>query len=105
MIFLIGDTPSKKNDVVICNKDDIELYRKLVDILLIKAKGNYDECYHGYDKQVDKLVALGNNVSKFLKEHGIEHYKLDHPSGKNRKFNDPKYEKQMLKELKEWLKS
>lgn len=28
---------------------------------------------------------------------------VDHPSPRNRKFNDPDYEKKMLKELKGWL--
>lgn len=48
-----------------------------------------------------KVIALGNNASKALKT--IEHFKLPHPSGLNRKLNDKKFEKEQLKLCRKWL--
>lgn len=50
-----------------------------------------------------KFVALGNEASKRLKKLNIEHFKLDHPSGLNRKLNDKQYELDMLNKCREWL--
>jgi len=38
-----------------------------------------------------KFVALGNNASKKLKDMKVEHFKLPHPSPKNRLLNDKDY--------------
>jgi hypothetical protein len=53
--------------------------------------------YFGYH-----LIALGNNASKALK--GIPHFKLPHPSGRNRQINDKEFIKKKLLECKKWLK-
>lgn len=53
---------------------------------------------HGY-----KIVALGNTTSKRLRKAGVKHYKMDHPSGLNRKLNDKQYELDMLNKCREWL--
>ena len=42
------------------------------------------------------VIALGGFVSRVCKKHKIKHLKIDHPSPRNRKFNDPDYEAQML---------
>lgn len=49
-----------------------------------------------------KLVALGNNASKALGS--IPHFKLPHPSGKNRQVNNKKFIDKKLSECREWLK-
>jgi hypothetical protein len=36
-----------------------------------------------------KAIALGNKASVRLEKLGIKHYKMPHPSGLNRKLNDP----------------
>jgi hypothetical protein len=51
------------------------------------------------------VIALGTFVSGVLTRAGIEHIKIDHPSPRNRNFNDPAYEPEMLKRLKKELKS
>lgn len=49
------------------------------------------------------LVALGNQASRNL---GIRvHFKLPHPSGKNRQINDKEFIAKKLTECKEWLRS
>lgn len=51
----------------------------------------------------DKVLALGNFPSRALEILGIEHFVLPHPSGLNRKLNDPAYEKQKLSEAKRYI--
>ena len=50
-----------------------------------------------------KVVALGGFVSKVCTKYKIDHYKTDHPSPRNRNFNDPTYEVMMLAKLKAYL--
>jgi len=50
-----------------------------------------------------KIIALGNVVSRVLTKYKIPHYKIDHPSPRNRKLNDKKYELEMLNKLKVYL--
>ena len=50
-----------------------------------------------------KIVALGGFVSRVCTKYKIDHYKTDHPSPRNRNFNDPSYESMMLAKLKVYL--
>ena len=50
-----------------------------------------------------KIIALGNIVSRALDKYNITHYKIDHPSPRNRNLNDREYELAMLVRLKEYL--
>lgn len=49
------------------------------------------------------IVALGKSAQKRLDTLGVKHYKLDHPSGLNRKLNIKEYELDMLKKCRKWL--
>lgn len=53
------------------------------------------------DKKI--VIALGGFVERACKKHGVQCYKIDHPSPRNRNLNDAKYEQRMLKELKAYL--
>jgi hypothetical protein len=48
------------------------------------------------------FVALGNNASRALGS--IPHFKLPHPSGRNRQINDTAFINEKLKKCREWLK-
>lgn len=50
-----------------------------------------------------KIVALGNEASKILNYMGIEHLKMPHPSGLNRKLNDKQYEEDCIKLLRDYV--
>lgn len=52
-----------------------------------------------------KVIALGGFVSKVLDKCGIEHYQMPHPSPLNRLLNDKEFEKNCVKECKEWLET
>lgn len=56
-------------------------------------------CVNGYDK----VIALGGFPSRALNKLGIDHFVMPHPSGLNRKLNDPAYEKQALEECSEYI--
>jgi len=77
----------------------------------IGDKGNY------LSKQVDyslieqysmgikyyKILALGGFPSKVLNDLKIDHFKLPHPSPRNRKLNDRRFEQTILEECKTYL--
>lgn len=50
------------------------------------------------------VLALGGFVSATLNRLNVEHYRLPHPSPRNRLFNDVCYEKLVIKQLKAYLK-
>lgn len=50
-----------------------------------------------------KVLALGNFPSRALKNLGIKHFVLPHPSGLNKNLNDPVYEKCQLQNCKRYL--
>ena len=50
-----------------------------------------------------KVVALGGFVSRVCTKYKIDHCKVDHPSSRNRNFNDPSYEPKVLAKLKAYL--
>lgn len=51
-----------------------------------------------------KIVALGKTAHKALELAGIPHLELGHPSGLNRKLNDKKYVKELIRKLREYAK-
>jgi hypothetical protein len=51
----------------------------------------------------DKVLALGNFVSSVLNKIEVNHFKLPHPSPRNRLLNDKDYERSMLFACKQYL--
>lgn len=51
-----------------------------------------------------RVVALGNKASERLTKMNIEHFKLPHPSGRNRKLNDKKFIDLELEKCKNYLR-
>ena len=120
MIFFVGDKPSDKNlnpdvafvgtksykrllewmyhldadvtDTVLCNKHQINDRLEVITAHL-----------HTSIEPGDKVVALGKNAAKRLSELKIEHFEMPHPSGANRKLNDKKYVRDVLRRCKIYL--
>lgn len=46
-----------------------------------------------------KVIALGKTAAKALTLLGVDFYEMPHPSGRNRKLNDPKYVEEKIKGL------
>lgn len=120
LVLFVGDTPSRKNldpeipfvgtasykvllgwigdlelcvsNVFLCNQDTTEFRPDF-------REANIYDWHLSYDR----VIALGNNASKKLNSLNIPHFKLPHPSPKNRKLNDKTRIKQELEECREWL--
>lgn len=54
-------------------------------------------------KNKKTIIALGGFVERVCHRHDIACFKIDHPSPRNRKFNDSSYEPQLLARLKKFL--
>lgn len=52
-----------------------------------------------------KVVALGNNASFRLEKIGVKHFKLPHPSPKNRRLNDHHFVDRELQKCKIYVNS
>jgi hypothetical protein len=53
--------------------------------------------------QYDKILALGGFVSVCLNKVNVDHFKLPHPSPRNRLLNDKSYEKKIITQCKVYL--
>ncbi len=49
------------------------------------------------------IIALGNEASRWLTKKNIEHFKLPHPSPRNRNLNDPQFIEERMNECMTWL--
>jgi len=65
---------------------------------------DYDRLYT-ISKGYNKVIALGNVASEALAKINIDHFKLPHPSGLNRKLNDKVYVQKVLSECKEYYEN
>jgi uracil-DNA glycosylase len=111
MILFVGDRPSKRTDPNVpfkgasCEKRLMEWIAKIninpyyivnsVDKEALNTAFMFHQCRA-------PIVALGNNASKSLG--GLPHFKLPHPSGRNRQINDKEFIDKKIKECKIYLK-
>ena len=110
-IVFVGDKPSRKNISQDIPFVGTKSYKTLLDWIYsmnIDITDVVTTNIHDFKKRTEKIqfspkkiVALGENASKFLK--GIEHFKLPHPSPLNRKLNDKKTLNSILKECEKYL--
>lgn len=118
IILILGDKPSKLNEDPKVPFIGAKCYTRLTKwIEYLNLNGQYyisnsdtieDYLTMAYIDTFKPIVlALGNNAykkgSKFMTNSNL--YRLDHPSGLNRKLNDKNYELKMLEECKKWLDS
>lgn len=69
-------------------------------------RSEYDlESLSFYVSGGDKVVALGNTASNALKLLKINHFKLPHPSPRNRQLNDSQFVNCKLEECQRYIKS
>ena len=117
MIYFIGDKPSK------CNIDPkaayigTRSYKTLLDWIYRMNLSINSICLYnvddflrltGDDKIIsihehDQIVALGKEASIALNKAIIPHLRIPHPSGLNRKLNDPQFVNKFLKECKHYV--
>lgn len=56
-------------------------------------------------RKATRVIAVGKLAHKHLTLLGIDHFALPHPSGLNRRLNDPAFIREELKRCAEWLKT
>lgn len=66
------------------------------------SKVDYQRLYQ-LTQDYDRIVALGGFVSSVLSKINISHFKLPHPSLRNRLLNDKSYEQSIVKQCKEYI--
>lgn len=115
MIIFVGDKPSPKMTPgakafrgAACEKRLTEWIKRLLPhvsqeyLIINQCDYEYNTLCRYYMYSV-YFIALGNNASKALKD--VPHFKLPHPSGRNRQINDKAFVAKRLKECREWLKN
>jgi hypothetical protein len=69
----------------------------------ISLKDVKREYIHEISQGYDKIITLGATAGYALSLMGIRHYSLPHPSGLNRKLNQPGFIEQELSKCREYL--
>lgn len=112
MILFIGDKPSKRTDPSVPFKGAACEKRLYEWIDKVSSKSHYYFIINKIDDDFIPMVnlaivtdmpiiALGNNASKAL---GMcKHFKLPHPSGRNRQINNKKFIEAKLLKCKEFI--
>jgi hypothetical protein len=114
MIIFVGDKPSNRNtDKTVAfdgTRSNVVLkqwarhltignYYKVNSVS--RADMEFIRICKGYNAT---FIALGNNASDRMESLNIEHFKLPHPSPRNRKLNDKDYVDKVLQECYSYIK-
>lgn len=111
MVLVIGDRPSKCTDKDVpfkgarCEKRLMQW----LDYLGVKYYSTVNQCMftpselQSYSKNFKATIALGNAASKAMGK--VPHFKLPHPSGRNRLLNDDAYLQEKLYDASLYLSS
>lgn len=119
MILFVGDRPSPRMKPGAKPFEGAACEKRLMEWLEVLSNGFTNSAFDDFRivNRFDRpkrifakwwtgeaiVVALGNNASRTLNKYCIVHFKLPHPSGRNRQINDKAFIEQKLKECKEWL--
>jgi hypothetical protein len=113
LILFVGDKPSPRMKPgapafqgAACEKrlkEWIEFLGVREYILVNRVDSNFGEVLAEAMNKGCRIIALGNKASRTFDR--IEHFKLPHPSGRNRQINDALFVKMKLSEAKDWLRS
>lgn len=78
-------------------------WRNLVDEAGANPKMSDIRLYRYEVANYDKVICLGNKPAQWCKGMCIDHLKVPHPSGVNRKWNNPEQEGITMREISEYL--
>lgn len=114
-VVFVGDCPSKTNvhpEVAFVGSRSMKKLVKWINVL----SPDYYLCVNSntesdikkieslYSNDKFKVVALGNNAAKRLKQKNVQHTVLPHPSGLNRKLNDKNVEDRELHKAFQYIR-
>jgi len=112
MIVIIGQNPSTAKQRKNSTFDRLKKWTESVGLTSYDFINCSDEPGDKYEIDYDKLsatkkykkvIALGGVASKALTKVGVRHFKMPHPSPRNRQLNDKQFESDMLYKMKEYL--
>lgn len=109
MILFIGDKPSKRTDPTqafkgaACEPRLKSWINQVTDGKPYAIYNRLDIAWDRFNSDSYKVVALGYNASATLKAYGVEHFRLPHPSGRNRLLNNKDFIGIKLLECKEFI--
>lgn len=109
MILFVGDKPSPKMKPGAKPFQGAACEKRLMKWIKTLTREEYaicnttDEHFIRWIQWMEPVIALGNNASKKLTDGKVPHFKLPHPSGRNRQLNDKEFIELRLSECKEWL--
>lgn len=115
MILIVGDTPAPKATTPIPFKDakcEPRLnewirrlgYRRENCRLINRTSDGFEMAVVLAVNFGVPIVALGNNASKALHDMRVNHFKLPHPSGRNRQLNDKAFITDRIALCRIWLR-
>tara|TARA_Y100001937_G_scaffold88935_2_gene120197 strand:+ start:285 stop:632 length:348 start_codon:yes stop_codon:yes gene_type:complete len=111
-VLIVGHSPAKKN---VLKSPTMKKLHRWLDECCIDTYAFTNLCPEPKQKLTqldthvpdtlghDKIIALGGEVSKFLKKIGVAHFAAPHPSPLNRKLNDISFEKKFIQDLKAYV--
>lgn len=113
MILFIGDKPSSKNtnqNTPFIGTPSFKVFTSwLLKLRIISfhlynsiTSANLERIVDLYDNGAI-VIALGNNASKRLNKLEIKHFKLPHPSPKNRLLNNKQFVENILKDCYNYI--
>lgn len=123
-VWFVGSNPSKKNNnplLPFWGTKSYETLKKWMETLGVNRHGLINvsnEVTEGEIPEItsydlfrlktklageSRVIALGNTASMALSKVGISHFKMPHPSGRNRKLNNPKFVAEKLEECRKFL--
>ena len=112
MIVIVGQNPSTAKQKKNSTFDRLGRWTKAVGLETYDFMNCSDDPGDKYEidydrlsttKKYNKVIALGGVASKALTKVGVEHFKMPHPSPRNRQLNDKQFEIDMLFKMKEYL--
>ena len=83
---------------------DIVSFTNLYQNYTLGGDDDQDKSIKAISKQYDKVLALGSVVSNNLYHLDVDHYRLPHPSGRNRSLNNKEFVHEQLELCKNYLK-
>lgn len=91
-----------KHTVVLINAADKHT-AKLANSGVSSVIEKIQKVKNAYDAIEVILISVGKEVSKMIDRAKLAHLSIPHPSGLNRKLNDPKFEPEVVKNIKQYV--
>lgn len=91
-------------DISVLEQEVLEFWDSKIQFHIINTTdGNFDWVVDLMRTPHNRIIALGNVASDALNKKNAVHFKLPHPSGRNRQLNDKAYVQSQLEAAKKFI--